>query len=95
MLAPSIAKGATIIKIKGIVIKDIPAVIAVKETDNAIFPLTNLVIQLEVTALGTHVIKIIPNLKKSSTGRKIANKNPIHGKITIYDNRPINKILIS
>ena len=43
-LAPSIAMGAIIVNIKGIVIKDRHAVIVVKETDKAIFPLTNLVI---------------------------------------------------
>ena len=44
ILAPSITKGATIINIKGIDIKDKQAVIAVKETDKATFPSTNLVI---------------------------------------------------
>ena len=44
ILALSITKGATIINIKGIDIKDKQAVIAVKETDKATFPSTNLVI---------------------------------------------------
>ena len=83
MLGPSIIMGTRITNINGIVIKDKQAVIAVKETDKAIFPPANLVIQLEVTALGTHVIKIIPNFKTESMGAKIANKNPINGKITI------------
>jgi len=39
-----IAMGKKINNIKGIVIKDMLAVIAVKETDNATFPSTNLVI---------------------------------------------------
>ena len=44
MLASSVARGATIINIKGMVIKDKEAVIEVKETDKAIFPSANLVI---------------------------------------------------
>ena len=33
----------------------------------------------------------MPNLKTWSIGAKIANKNPMSGKITICDNRPISK----
>ena len=42
-LSPSIAKGVTIANINGMVKKDKKAVIAVKETDKAIFPPANLV----------------------------------------------------
>jgi hypothetical protein len=44
MLASSKTMGARITNIKGIVTKDRQAVIAVKETDRATFPSTNLVI---------------------------------------------------
>ena len=93
MFAPSNAMGAAIVNINGIVTKDKQAEIVVKVTDRATFPPANLVTQLEVAALGTHVIKIIPNFKIGSTGVKIANKNPIIGTITICNIRPVNKTL--
>ena len=83
MLGTSIITGTMTANIKGIVIKDKQAVIAVKETDKATFPPANLVKQLEEAALGTHVIKIIPNFKTDTIGKKIINKNPIDGNINI------------
>ena len=42
-------------------------------------------------ALGIDVIKIIPTFNTGSFVVKIANKNPIHGKIIICDVSPISK----